>query len=181
MEIEYEIDRSDYLAYVKFLNWHAHRLIPDRNMKPWYKRPLIRRLGAWSVVALMLVILFERSGWGQFTRATFLASCFSAIIAIWIFSLALEIQFARLIPRRSGVFLGLVRLGIMPEHLQLESKWVTSTVKWPAVAAIDETDEYIFVLLDRPIAHMIPKRCFETEQDQKDFMNSLRTHAAAAT
>ncbi len=71
-------------------------------------------------------------------------------------------------------------IGISPEWLSEKTRINENKVAWTTLKSIEEDSEYLFLFLDRLVAHVIPKRAFSSPQEANTFLNTAHRYWEAA-
>lgn len=98
---------------------------------------------------------------------------FAAIISVATLSKRLE-------PRQDGYMLRPQYLELRPDVLYIRSQRHEARFYWACVAPPIDQKEYLFVMVEQSAAVIIPKRCFQSPDDQRAFaegVHSLAQHA----
>jgi hypothetical protein len=75
----------------------------------------------------------------------------------------------------NGFILG-PKFYIIDENCILEKKdYFESRTQWPAIKSLEETENYFFILMDKSVGHIIPKRCFSSELQREEFSTLLKS------
>lgn len=76
-----------------------------------------------------------------------------------------------------GYVLGPQQIKLTEQGIETAKKMSSSVTRWSAVQAIDETKDHIFIFVDTIVAHVIPKRYFESDQLIQPFRELLHEYA----
>ena len=160
MDIEVEITRKDFQAFNKYV------------MK---SRKIFRAQGL--IILAFLIVLMLLLNIKRITDVPYMIANLVVIIIIY-FVLVLILKpitslMAKYIPKKSGRILGKRTFRISDEGLWELTEHNESLNRWKGVQTIEANDKYIFVFTDTHMGHIIPKRCFSSEQECKKFHNAL--------
>ncbi len=154
MKVEAELTVKDYEAFFRAATRRAVGGTGSRRGRARYWLIFSINLAAWIAFASFLPSLFPESSLTQ----TFL---FVAVYAVAVYFWRKRSR-RLMAPEQGGTLLG--------SHGALSY----SLTKWPAVRAIEETPEHVFVFVDKTVAHIVPKRCFPQSEDYQAFLRELR-------
>jgi YcxB-like protein len=79
-----------------------------------------------------------------------------------------------------GLVLGRKQLVLADEGIMDRSDLNQSLFQWPAVRRVGVTDRYYFILFDRVMGIIVPRRCFESDADDERFFRELTARAPHA-
>jgi peptidase C13-like protein/YcxB-like protein len=82
-------------------------------------------------------------------------------------------RYARRAAGWGGASLGPRTFSLTPEGFEERGPLSSSLSQWPAVRAIEETPEHLFVFTDETVAHIVPRRCFATPEEYEAFVQEL--------
>ena len=161
MEITVDITRGDFGKFNTYVM---------RNNKA------IKRFNLIIPIVITFVVLLKNRV--DITNVTFVVMVIIVAFAIYyilMFFLNPLISFAyKFIPLKDGAMLGEHKFRIADEGFwEIKANNETLT-KWEGVKSIVENEKYIYIFIDAHMAHVIPKRCFNSEQDYLHFMTLLR-------
>lgn len=69
-------------------------------------------------------------------------------------------------------------INVLDEGIHSSSRAGQSINRWDEVKKIHQTDEHIFIYVTDKIAHVIPKRAFANEEEEKEFMEIINRNIA---
>ena len=69
---------------------------------------------------------------------------------------------------------------ISPEWLSEKTQVNESKVAWSTMKSLEEDPEYLFLFVDRLVAHVIPKCAFSSPHEAEVFLNTARRYWVAA-
>ncbi len=161
METITEISRKDFLEFNKYV------LIKTR-----IKRHVI--------IALFFVLL-----WVVTLNLNSPFDWVVILIEIVVFSLAwaglifllyqLNLYRIKKIPDKNGAILGNKKYIILEEGFREITDTSDTTIKWPGIKKIVETDGYFYVFVDKMAAFIIPKRSFVDVNEQSQFFQQIES------
>lgn len=79
-------------------------------------------------------------------------------------------------PEHGGTVLGPHTFSLTPEGIEDRGSFSSTLTQWPAVQAVEETPEHLFLFIDTTVAHIIPKRCFTQPEDYDAFLQELQAY-----
>ena len=79
----------------------------------------------------------------------------------------------RLEPTKDGYMLGPQHVELRPDGLHIRSKRHEARFEWSIVAPPIDEKEHLFVMVERAAAVIIPKRCFQSDEEKKAFAESV--------
>ena len=161
MEITVDITREDFGKFNTYVM---------RNNKA------IKRFNL--IIPIFLIVVFLLKNLKDITNITFVVMLIIAVFVIYyvvMFFLNPLMSFAyKFIPLKDGAMLGEHKFRIADEGFwEIKANNETLT-KWEGVKSIVENEKYIYIFIDAHMAHVIPKRCFNSEQEYLHFMTLLK-------
>ncbi|MEF9951374.1 MAG: YcxB family protein [Clostridium sp.] len=64
-------------------------------------------------------------------------------------------------------------INVLDEGIHSSSRAGQTINRWDEVKKVHETDEHIFIYVTEKIAHVVPKRAFENEEQEKEFIEII--------
>ncbi len=137
----------------------------------------VPKIGLWVCIVVVLVVLLQL---GVLSRPTLLVALGGIVVFGAIFWLFFRQALSRSMPGDSGVILGSHTYEFTDDAIRDSSRNAESIVRWHAVRSIDETDDHIFVMVDRNAAFIVPKRDLPSESDQQSLRDLVADRVAGA-
>jgi len=164
MEVEAEMTRKDFKEFNQYVIKH----------KKIYKRAKL----LYSALLVLLVILLNTN---KITDISYMAGQVVLVLLIYFVVILLlkpiSGLFIKYTPAKGGSVLGKHKFRISDEGLWSSIESGESLLKWKGIQSIETTKKYIFVFVDTHMAHVIPKRCFKSEEESKQFLDILESKA----
>jgi hypothetical protein len=89
---------------------------------------------------------------------------------------------SRLTLRRSfdddGMYREKKRISLAEDGIHVESAQSRTLIYWPAVKDVVVTKNHVFVMCDRTVGMIVPRRCFAFPADADGFADAVRSHLA---
>ena len=173
MKVEAELTAQDYEAF--FLIATRRAFAGGGTYRVGVRYWLIFTLGfvAWIAFGSLFPSFFHSS---SLTQAFVLLAAYIAFSIFWR-----RRSRRAMSPEQGGVLLGSHTFSLTPEGFEDRGTFSYSLTKWPAVRAIEETPEHLFVFIDKMAAHIVPKRCFPQPEDYDAFLQELREHIPSSS
>lgn len=175
MQVDTELTQDDYRAFVNFV------CKPPRHLS-------VLSLAIWSVLwcgfGLMLLLAAQ-----LVVRPAFHTSKDSELlIVVGICALLCAgIVFVqrrlrtRALPSRGGVVLGRRTYRLTDEGFHEAGAGNESLTRWSAVQDVKETDQHLFVMLDRTVGYIVPKHSFASRDTADEFKRTILDRRLAAS
>lgn len=156
MILEIEINRQDYLAFNK------HHFIKTR-----LTTTIIT--GVLTIIALQWFLNID--------GFDLMATVFSSLACSLVFVLLtfLQLRNTKNIPKDDGSILGKRTLQFDDNEINCKAADSTTILKWKHVKSIDNGKSAFYLYLDTNMAILVPKRYFETDMAQKQFVDFVTT------
>ena len=162
MEIEIEFTRKDYLEFNKYYYF-----------KKRIKRALI--VPAFFVLLWLILLNFNR----PFNPILILIELvvFSLAWGVFMF-ISYKLSLIRIsrMPDEKGEIIGEKTYILSDDGLKEISKNGESFIKWIGVKSLEENENYVFIFIDKIMAHVIPKRYFSDTLELQEFMSILKSN-----
>lgn len=170
MEIKFELTEEDYIKY------NLYHVNKSPSMR---KSILIQRLMGPAVFIIAPFIVAKYSDiplWYWITLfgiTTIVWLAFYPKYANW----EMRTRLKKLMKERNNESLFAERkLTITEGGIAEESPGEMSSISWGKVVSVEEAEEYIYIYISPVEAHIIPKRVFKDEAEQKAFMAEIRSY-----
>lgn len=171
MRVSFELTRDDYAALT------FHKASPPRMTR---QRLLVLALLLGVMVGLMGLLTLLHGGLAWVDEAPLLRPLLWAIgiavgafVAISALLWALRLWVRRL-PRDDGATLGEHTLEVDEDGFHVEGRSGRAFVKWSAIVEVRETNEHLFLFVDRMLAYVVPKRAFTSADECAAFADYVR-------
>jgi hypothetical protein len=133
----------------------------------------------WVLVAIAMGaavgLILPRLGWS----ASFPSLVVGVVIGFASFFFVMRQQSRGMRPNEDGVVLGEQIIELREEGIQVTSRKHEGIYKWAAVLSVEETPEHYFIMLDTVIGFIIPKRCFGSLEEEREFMKQVRSQSSS--
>jgi len=171
MRVSYELTRDDYAALT------FAKAPPRRTTR---LRLLVLGVLIGVVLGLMALLTWLTGGlaWiddlpGFRLLLWVTASVLAAFLALTALLAGLRLWVRRL-PRDDGATLGRHELEVGEDGLHVEGRSGRAFVRWSAIVELRETDEHVFLYVDRMLAYVVPKRAFGDGAELERFLGLAR-------
>jgi hypothetical protein len=173
VKVDTELTVKDYEAFFLIATRRAFagEGIPKVQVRYWLRFTL--GFTAWIALGFLFLFFFHSSSLVQ----TFLL--LAAYVAFYIFWRRHSRRVMS--PEQGGILLGSHTFSLTSEGFEDQGTFSYSLTKWPAIRAIEETPEHLFVFIDKTAAHIVPKRCFPHPEDYDVFLQELREHLPSSS
>lgn len=165
MQIQTDLTRADYDAFVRFISRKAMRA---KKGARW-----IIAIAAAAGATLVVSILIQLA-----RRPLDLPSFAAGAVAfvLWFLIIARARVF-RLGPAPGGLTLGPRTISVESDGLRLKSDRQSALYYWSTVRSVDLTEQHLFVVLDAHSAVIIPLRAFASISQREEFIREVKTRA----
>lgn len=175
MDIEYTLTAEDYLQ----LNLHADEIIPA--MKARY---LLFRWGL-PIGALIyftwLGLVLAKELTEKIEAMLFIGMALLLLVGggrFYIFLTRRSIQ-TGLRLRKDSFLLDPLRMLLLPDEVHVSSSKANYIYKWSAIARVTENPTHYFFWLSARDALIVPKRAFQSPEQQSEFEKAFQRYRAA--
>jgi hypothetical protein len=124
-------------------------------------------------VGIVLVILTKISTF-EFHAPTALL-CAAIFVSLWLFFRWRSLR--AFPPDAEGSCLGPRRTRLDDAGIRERSAHSDHHTDWQGVLSVEETEQHVFVMIDRFAGYIIPKRAFADVTDLQEFLRFTRQHA----
>jgi len=134
---------------------------------------------SWRSVAVgipfgLILVILDRTSTFEFHAPTALV-CAAIFVGFWFF---FRRRFSRALPPAAeGALLGPRRTTVDEAGIREKSAHSESYTDWQGVLSVEETEQHIFVMIDRFAGYSIPKRAFADATHLQEFLGFTRQHA----
>jgi hypothetical protein len=176
MTIQTDITRQDFAAfrkYVAFPGRTAGMTFTERR-KYYADRPFYWRLMVAVVIVGVCVGLTLLPPPRNMVLGAMIGSAAAMIMVIVI----ARWQIRRLAPAEDGLILGPKQVEICDDGLRQSSRHHESLFRWSLISGAVITSQYVFVMLDRAAAVIVPRRAFKSEAERAQFVSEINKRAA---
>jgi len=160
MQIQIDITRDDYANFNKYYF-----------LRKKLKRTLVLVLGSSLVFPLI-------GSEGPFDLSMYVKNVIVfALLFIFFYAVFILITFKWIgrLPSKSGIILGKKTIRLTEEGLVEESELSTTVHKWKAIKSLESDKQYFFVFIDNIAAHIIPKRSFQSFEEEQAFAKEIES------
>ncbi|MBJ9993632.1 YcxB family protein [Paenibacillus sp. S28] len=159
MVISFDINKEDY--------WKFNKHVIMNNLK--YKRRFLTSLILLPVVMSIIFMLMQLPTWYSWTAGIILG------LGVHVYSYKrFKRRVLSLLDDKPGL-LGEHTITLADEGI-IENTSVNESIhKWPGIRSIEHNDEYIFIFLNQTMAHIIPKRAFESSETAAVFLKEAQS------
>lgn len=156
MNLSIEITREDYADFNKF-HFLKNRL----------KRTILT--GCLAILAIEYMINDE-----EFEP---ISSIIGVVLfaGVYIFLIQRQLNKTKKIPMDNGTILGLKQMHFTEEGILATSKDADSRINWSGVKKLEESKTAYYLYIDKTVAFVIPKRYFESEVQEKEFAQMVKS------
>jgi len=158
MEIEVDITRDDFKEFNKYA---------FRKMDKTFFIPFFLFLIALTSLFHILTAPNKQSAINGIISTIFI------ILVFGIISRFVALFLTRYTPLKKGATLGKHKFRISEEGVLESTEFNESLTKWDGIRSVEIKKNYIFVWIDRHMAHIIPKRFFSSDIDCQKFLSAL--------
>jgi len=124
-------------------------------------------------IGIVLVILAKTSTFELHVPTALV--CAAIFVSFWLF---FRWRFSRALPPvAEGSCLGPRRTTLDDGGIREKSAHSEHYTDWQGVLSVEETDQHIFVMIDRFAGYIIPKRAFADVTHSQEFLGFTRQHA----
>lgn len=171
MHVTYELTPEDYCHFSSYYRRHKYPI------RPLMLFALSGVLGSLFLAGTWVAV----ETWLNFGRmsGTLLPSL---LILLFVTVLILPPTKARILKfaRRQPGLLCEHTVDISPEWLSEKTHVNESKTAWSTMKSLEEDPEYLFLFVDRLVAHAIPKRAFSSPHEAEAFLRTARLYWEAA-
>ena len=176
MTIQTDITRQDFAAfrkYVAFPGRTAGMSFTERQ-KFYADKSVYWRL----MVAVIILVICVGLALLPLPRNLLLGAGIGLAAACVMIILVAKWQIRRLAPAEDGFMLGPKQVEICDEGLRQSSRHHESLFRWSLVRGPVLTNDYVFIMLDRATAVIVPRRAFKSEAEGAQFVSEINKRAA---
>jgi hypothetical protein len=176
MTIQTDITRQDFAAfrkYVAFPGKTAGMTFTERR-KHYANKPFYWRLMA----AVLMTGLCFGAVLLPLPRNLLLGVAIGLVAACVIIIVVAKRQIRRLSPGEDGFILGPKQVEICDEGVRQSSRHHESIFRWSLIGGAIVTNHYVYIMLDRATAVIVPRRAFKSEAEEAQFVMEINKRAA---
>ena len=163
MDIEVTISRTDFLELNKFVHFR-NRLKRSFGIATFFIIVwlfILNKNGPFNILSILVQLIVFYAAWG-----------------LLIFLLRqLTIWKIKKYPDENGALLGKKTYQLSDEGIREITDNSETLTKWKGIQRIEETNEYVFVFVDRIAAYIFPKREFKSKEELGQFLETLKEKA----
>jgi len=149
------INRQDFVQYNKFF---------------YIKKRLKSTI---KFMFIFMIIVSALLNLGHFALSNFMFTFFyfsCILIPVMIIFYFVGFYLLRFYPSKNGSILGEKTITINDEGLTEKSNESSTQITWKGIQSIEENNQAIYIFIDNVMAFIIPKRDFESNQHENQFM-----------
>ena len=158
MEIEIEITREDYKGFNEYIYKNKKIFGRFRFAVPGFLILLIIVLNINRINDILYLV----------TQIVFILLVYFVLVLV---SKQLRLRLIKKIPSEQGGILGKHTFRISDEGIWESTEHNNNLTKWSGILSVETTNKFIFIFVDTHMAHIIPKRYFNSEDDSNYFIN----------
>ena len=168
MHIEADLTTQDYDAFLSLATRRANTGVSKSNV----------RIRFWLLLTLSFVLWIVLVAALSFFSDSLSASQAFSLYAVYAVLAFLWRRHARQVmsPEHGGTLLGPHTFALTPEGIEDRGAFSSTLTQWPAIQAVEETPEHLFLFTDTTAAHIIPKRSFPQPAEYDTFLEELHTY-----
>lgn len=171
MHVTYELTPDDYWRFNLYYRRHKYPVRPFMLYALSGAIGIVFLGGGWVAV----------ESWLAFGRAqlTLLACLLVLLFAAVGILPPTKRRMTKLAAQKPGLLCEHT-IGISPEWLSEKTSVNENKAAWMTLKSLEEDSEYLFLFLDRLVAHVIPKRAFASPHEADMFLSTARRYWEAA-
>lgn len=159
MRVKFNIDRIDYWNFNKYTMLNI----------PKIRRNFILNMISVPIIILICLLFFKKS-YDMTITVVFILTVIGGIIGDLLLIGIVKLQVMKIPYNKDG---------LMGEHtIEIDEKGVRETTAvndgfhlWEGIHSIKQDKEYIYIFLDSILAHIIPKKAFNSVNEANEFYN----------
>ena len=172
IRVQFETTIADWHAYQRHILGNIRGFTGKAAMGlSW--RPIV--LGA--PIGLVVVVVLEVFDLSFHTPT----AAITALVLVMFFEFFRRRATSALAPAADGIIIGPRDTSIDDDGVMEQATNHRVFTAWPGVHSVDETDDHVFVMVDRVAGYMVPKRAFRDSSEAAAFMAFARARAKAET
>jgi Mn2+/Fe2+ NRAMP family transporter len=160
LEMTYNLDREDLWQFTRYVYWNL----------PRYRRNIYLTVAAVPVVVFMVGRLMEPNLVLNVAVALLVGILVPPLI-YW--NTKREVM---TLPSGKPGLLGEHTITISPEGIRERTAVNDSTHSWDGIHAIVDDKQHVYLFIDTHMAHIIPKRAFDSENGAQAFLITARQY-----
>jgi len=99
---------------------------------------------------------------------------------VWVVFMSMLLTVCMTMFRKYRGFLGEHELEVRDEGLVERTDVNESLHRWSGFHKIVKTTRYLYIYVTDNNVHIVPRRCFASEQEQRAFLDEIQRHISAA-
>lgn len=97
-----------------------------------------------------------------------------AFLTLLVVSVIVRSQMQRMRPAEDGIIIGSHEISLTDEGIRQRSGRHQSDFRWSLVRATSVTDQHIFIMIDRIVGIIVPKRAFSSDAERDQFVSEIQ-------
>ena len=161
MEITVQLNRDDYKEFTRYV---------------LENKKISRRFSLASYIffiCFVILVNYKKISDFKYMFGQLLFIVILLTVFLFIF-FRINVFFSKYIPNKEGLSLQKKKIIIGDEALMVETDLSKTSMQWNGIQSIEENNNYIYIFIDRHMAHVIPKRFFKTSDECGEFVKSLK-------
>lgn len=161
MELKIDLNRKDFLEFNKYVLFRSR-----------LKRTFI--ISTIFILLSILILNFNKPLDLILIGIELIIFCIAWSILLFILY-QLNFQRIKKLPDTNGSILGQKTYILQDDGLKEITETSETLTKWNGIKKIIETEEYIYVFVDKIAAYVIPKRYFSEEKERIEFIETIKS------
>lgn len=173
MNIKIDITQEDYTAFIT----HVARTVSSTPVDKLVRMFIGVGIGLGIGFALSLLQLSSRPTTLGALLCGALGGGFIAMLFVGDVS---RKQVQRMRPAEDGFIVGSLEVFIEDEGLRQRSVHHHSAFQWSVVRGVTVTDKHVFIMVDRIVGIILPKRAFSSDGEREQFVGEIERRSGKA-
>jgi hypothetical protein len=159
---------EDYWAF------ETRLMVGERPTKAQHFIRFVVTIISWTVVGIIGTYIYRVLLKGTGNLMNWLIPVLLTIAVVWVFAQIITArQRKRLSPILDGFVLGEKTFSFDHDGFDEDAKNYHARFSWAAVRDLIDGPNHIFMMLDTNVGHIIPKRCFDSDNEANEFLSSI--------
>lgn len=160
MEIAVEVHDHDYKAFIRAIQYYARY---ENYSGPKGSGLPIGNMFVGALIGIAILIIFKVLG----EKIHWLSIGIGVVLMLGYSVYFNQKYQKKLISSRDGIVIGKQNYQILDTGVDMTTSLYQTRYKWQAFSALEETDQYFFLMMDAGIGHIIPKNQLSSDQAHK--------------